>query len=190
MMQNQRFVMMARNYLTRFDEILNQMADEMLSQNVVNNITIDFIRCMIPHHQAAIYMCENLLKYTRYEPLIKIANNIIQMQTRGIEQMKEIEKTTYGFNNMPKEVNSYIEKYLSITNNMIEKMKNSPRCVNINLNFVNEMIPHHQGAIDMCENLLQYYIDPRLKQVANSIIREQSEGINQLKNVQNALCHR
>ena len=104
--------------------------------------------------------------------------------------MKEIEKTTYGFNNMPKEVNSYIEKYLSITNNMIEKMKNSPRCVNINLNFVNEMIPHHQGAIDMCKNLLQYYIDPRLKQVANSIIREQSEGINQLKNVQNALCYR
>ena len=71
-MQNQK-VMMARRYLTRFDEILNQMADKMLSAEVTNSITINFIRCMIPHHQAAIYMCENLLNYTRYQPLQKIA---------------------------------------------------------------------------------------------------------------------
>lgn len=188
-MQNQR-VIMARKYLARFDEILNQMADKMLSQEFTSSITINFIRCMIPHHQAAIYMCENLLNYTRYEPLQKIANGIIQMQTRGIEQMREIECTTYGFNNMPKDVNNYIDRYLSITKNMIEKMKDSPRCVNINLSFVNEMIPHHEGAIAMCENLLQYYIDPRLKQVADSIIREQSQGVKELKEVQKNLCHR
>ena len=188
-MQNQK-VMMARRYLTRFDEILNQMADKMLSQEVTNSITINFIRCMIPHHQAAIYMCENLLNYTRYQPLQKIAQDIIQMQTRGIEQMKEIERTTYGFNNTPRDVNNYIERYLEITKNMIERMKNSPRCVSINLNFVNEMIPHHEGAISMCENLLQYYIDPRLKMVADSIIKEQSEGVRQLKEVQRSLCGR
>ena len=188
-MQNQR-VIMARRYLTRFDEILNQMADKMLSQEVTCSITINFIRCMIPHHQAAIYMCENLLNYTRYQPLEKIANGIIQMQTKGIEQMREIERTTYGFNNMPKDVNNYIETYLNITKNMIEKMKNSPRCININLDFVNEMIPHHEGAISMCKNLLQYYIDPRLKQVAETIIREQSRGIEELKEVQRNLCQR
>ena len=89
-MQNQRMMIIARKYLTRFDEILNQMADEMLSQEVTNSITIDFIRCMIPHHRAAIYMSENLLNYTRYEPLQKIARGIIEMQTKGIEQMEEI----------------------------------------------------------------------------------------------------
>ncbi len=188
-MQNQR-VIMARKYLLRFDEILNQMANKMLSQEVTNSITINFIRCMIPHHQAAIYMCENLLNYTRYEPLQAIAKNIIQMQTRGIEQMREVEQTTYGFNNMPKDVNKYIERYLEITKNMIERMKNSPRCVNINLNFVNEMIPHHEGAISMCENLLQYYIDPRLKMIAESIIKEQSEGVTKLEKVQMNLCMR
>ncbi len=189
-MQNQKMIMMARRYLARFDEILNQMADEMLSQEVTNSITIDFIRCMIPHHRAAIYMSENLLNYTRYEPLQKIAKGIIEMQTRGIEQMKEIEQRTYGFRNIPRDVNNYIEKYLSITQNMIKKMKNSPRCININLDFVNEMIPHHEGAIKMCNNLLQYYIDPRLKNVADTIIREQSEGVSKLKEVQKNLCGR
>lgn len=177
-----------QKYLSRFDEILCQMATKMLSTNIVNNITINFIVCMIPHHQAAIYMCENLLKYTNYEPLQEIAKNIIQTQTRGIQQMEEILRTTSGYENSPKDVNCYMSKYYSITRNMISRMQNSPRCMNINLNFVGEMIPHHEGAIAMCENLLQYRIDPRLKDVADSIIREQSEGVRQLEEVRKNLC--
>ncbi len=171
------------NYLTRFDQILNQMEIEMLSAYIVNNITIDFIRCMIPHHQAAIYMCENLLQYTEYPPLQEIAKDIIKTQTRGIEQMKEIEITTKGFESSPIDVRCYMEEYIKITCNMIYKMRNSPRCNNINLNFTNEMIPHHEGAVEMCHNLLRYYIDPRLKQVAENIIKEQSKGIKQLKEI-------
>lgn len=177
-----------RKYLYRFDQILCQMANKMLSAKIIDNITINFIECMIPHHQAAIYMCENLLEYTDYEPLQEIARGIIKMQTRGIEQMTKIAKTTSGFCNSKSDVNSYMTKYLAITKNMICRMKNSPRCININLNFVNEMIPHHEGAVAMCENLLQYCIDPRLKDVAETIIREQSEGVRQLKEIRENLC--
>ena len=70
------------------------MAEKMLSRNVTNSITINFIECMIPHHQAAIEMSENLLQYTRYQPLQEIAQNIIKMQTEGIQEMEEICKTT------------------------------------------------------------------------------------------------
>jgi len=182
-MQNSKIIR-AKRYLFRFDEIVNQMTDKMLSQEVANSITINFIRCMIPHHQAAIEMAENVLQYTRYQPLEEIAKNIIEMQTAGIEQMKEIAKTTAGCLNIPKDIHNYRNKYLEITKDMIEKMKNSPRCININLNFINEMIPHHEGAICMCKNVLCYRIDPRLKKVAESIIKEQSEGIENLKQIQ------
>ena len=182
--------MNTKEYLKRFDEILNNMSDKMLSQNIINNITQDFIRCMIPHHQAAIYMCENLLRFTTYRPLQEIAHNIIKTQTKGIEQMKEIASTTTGYYNTRREVNWYIRKYFSITKEMIERMENAPRCENININFTNEMIPHHEGAIEMCKNLLQYRIDPRLVNVAQSIIAEQSEGVKQLEEVRNNLCNR
>ncbi len=165
-------IIRAQRYLNRFDQILSEMSEKMLHAELTNySITIDFIRCMIPHHQAAIYMSENLLMYTRYQPLIEIAKGIIAMQTKGIEEMKEILRTTSVYMSMERDINTYLTKYFEITNNMIEKMKNSPRCVNINLDFVNEMIPHHEGAIQMCNNLLQYYIDPRLRNVANTIIR-------------------
>ena len=181
-------IVRANRYLYRYDEIVKQMAEKMLSQNVTNSVTINFMECMIPHHQAAIEMSENLLLYTRYQPLQEIAQNIIKMQTEGIQEMEEICKTTYGFPNTPQVVDNYRQKYLEITKNMIEKMKNAPRCVNINLNFVNEMIPHHEGAIAMCESLLDYRIDPRLKLMVDSMIREQSDGVKQLKEIQKRLC--
>ncbi len=175
-------------YLIRFNEILCNMENEMLSQNTTNSITVNFITCMIPHHEAAIYMCENLLKYTNYSPLVQIANNIIQTQTKGIEQMKCILETTVGYINSNQDVNCYMNEYFRITNNMISRMKNSPRTNSINYNFTGEMIPHHEGAIEMCNNLLKYQIDPRLKTVAQNIIQEQSEGVRQLKNIQRNLC--
>lgn len=182
-----RQVMRAKKYLYQFDEILNKMADEMLSQEITNSITINFIKCMIPHHQAAINMSENLLEYTTYQPLKEIAKNIIKVQTEGIKQLKEIAKTTYGFQNMLQEINCYQEKYLEITKDMIEKMKEAPKTIYINLNFTYEMIPHHKGAISMCENLLHYRTDPRLKIVADSIIKEQTKGVEHLKEIQRKL---
>lgn len=178
----------ATKYLEVFDKILNQMETKMLSQNIINNITIDFIRCMIPHHQAAIYMCQNLLNFTNYLPLQNIANKIIQTQTNGIEQMKTILTTTCGYESSTQDVNIYMSEYLNITRKMICKMRNRPRCININLNFVNEMIPHHEGAVQMCNNLLKYNIDPRLEVVARNIIEEQTKGIQELKIIRNNLC--
>ena len=177
----------ANQYLNEFDRILCQMAEKMLNANITNNITLDFIHCMIPHHQAAIYMSENLLQYTTYPPLQKIAKGIIAMQTRGIEQMEEIARTTPRVYNSMADVRSYMEKYLKITHNMIEKMEHSPRYCNINLSFVGEMIPHHEGAISMCENLLQYRIDSRLRSVAETIIQEQSQGVKELMEVRRNL---
>ena len=177
-----------KEYLKKYDEILNNMEKQMLSQNITNSITLDFIKCMVPHHQAAIYMSENLLKYANYRPLKEIAQNIIKMQTNGIEQMKNIASTTSGFYNNRREVNWYIRRYYQIVQNMFNKMKNAPRCENINLDFVNEMIPHHEGAVEMCNNLLQFKIDPRLVKVAQNIIKEQSNGIKDLQKIRDSFC--
>lgn len=176
-----------KEYLRRFDQILCEMSNKMLTFNTTSNITINFISTMIPHHQAAIYMCENLLTYTNYKPLYEISNNIIQMQTRGIEQMREIVKTTQTRANYPNQVTDYENTYLAIVKNMVSKMKNSSRIQNINIDFTSEMIPHHEGAVEMCNNLLKYPVDPRLVIVARAIIKEQTEGIKELKCIQENL---
>lgn len=176
-----------KEYLKGFDKILCEMSNKMLCFNTTSNITINFIECMIPHHEAAICMSENLLTYTNYKPLYEIANNIIKMQTNGIAQMREIVRTTLTRANMPNHLASYENNYLEITKNMIKRMENSPRTQNININFTGEMIVHHEGAVEMCNNLLKYPIDPRLKLVVASIIQEQTKGIQELKKIQEDL---
>ena len=89
---NYKQVSNANQYLMRFDEILCQMTDKMLSSKITNSITLDFIQNMIPHHQAAIYMSENLLQYC-IDPRLKcVANTIIKEQSEGVRELENIRK--------------------------------------------------------------------------------------------------
>ena len=178
-----------RKYLCAFYQILNTMENKMLSAQITDNITINFITTMVPHHQAAIYMCQNLLRFTNNEPLKNIAENIISTQTKGIGQMREVAITTYGYSNTRRDISLYERAYLSITRNMICRMRNAPIGNNINLNFIDEMIPHHEGAIRMCENVLKYNIDPRLLEIANLIIEEQSKGVKNLQEIRERISN-
>ena len=167
---NQKEISQAKEYLFDFDQILNQMSFRMLDVPISEDITVNFIRSMIPHHLAAVYMSQNLLKYSNNTSLQEIAQNIITTQTKGIQQMKSILNTTQGYGNSYIDVNMYQSRFFHITTSMVTKMVSSIRTHFIDMNYIKEMIPHHEGAVLMCENLLQYHIDPRLKQVAQSII--------------------
>jgi uncharacterized protein (DUF305 family) len=52
---------------------------------------------------------------------------------------------------------------------------------NVERDFVEMMIPHHQGAIDMALVLLKHGRDERLKRLAQSIIVEQGQEITYMR---------
>lgn len=52
---------------------------------------------------------------------------------------------------------------------------------NVDVDFVRGMIPHHQGAIDMAEVVLQYGRDETTKKWAGDIIREQRREIAEMQ---------
>lgn len=47
----------------------------------------------------------------------------------------------------------------------------------VDKDFINGMIPHHQGAIDMANVALQYSKNPRILKLAKEIIRTQTQEI-------------
>ena len=65
-------------------------------------------------------------------------------------------------------------------------MSNSGLRGDIDKNFVNMMIPHHQGAIDMAKVELQYGKDPQLLEMARKIIEAQDKEIIEMKGWQAA----
>ena len=58
---------------------------------------------------------------------------------------------------------------------------NIPFTGNADKDFVNGMVPHHQGAIEMAKIVLQYGKDPALKKLARNIVKTQDKEIAFMK---------
>jgi uncharacterized protein (DUF305 family) len=64
----------------------------------------------------------------------------------------------------------------TMMNNMMTPMSGKP-----DLDFVQGMMPHHQGAIDMAKVVLQYGKDPAIKTLAEGVIKAQEGEIAFMK---------
>ncbi len=54
------------------------------------------------------------------------------------------------------------------------------------LEFIKQMIPHHEGAVVMAQKALQKSQKPEIKTLANAIIKAQQTEIKQMKDWQTA----
>jgi uncharacterized protein (DUF305 family) len=67
---------------------MDRMHKEMMAQKNTGNADVDFVRGMIPHHQAAIDMAKVLLEYGKDPEMRKLAKDIIAAQEKEIEEME------------------------------------------------------------------------------------------------------
>jgi len=180
-MNNYRLNNDTKEYLKRFNCILDEMIYGMTNAELSNSISHNFIVQMIPHHMAAIEMSENILKYTTDRPLQDIAYSIISEQTRSIENMCKIEGECSKCINSERDVRLYQRRVNQIMRIMFHRMGNAAVTNNVNNDFMREMIPHHRGAIEMSNNALQYSICGGLHPILNAIIVSQRKGIMQMQ---------
>ncbi len=172
-----------KEYLCQFYGILDSMTERMNDAQLNDSISHNFIVQMIPHHQAAIEMSENLLKFSGYSPLRCIATGIITEQTQSIRDMERALPCCDNVTNSKRDICLYSRQYKQITQTMFSNMRDAPACNDVNVNFIREMIPHHEGAVHMSENALRYDICPELFPILTAIIRSQKRGIAQMKNL-------
>lgn len=177
----------ARLYLDTFYCILDEMIYKMTNAKLENSISYNFIVQMIPHHQAAIEMSENVLRFTKNPVLRRIAENIISEQSKSIEDMERIKGNCCMQQNCREDLCSYQSRTEQIMQVMFQEMQHAKAGNNITCNFMWEMIPHHEGAVRMSENTLQYNICQELTPVLSAIISSQERGIAEMRRLQRCI---
>jgi len=171
----------AKDYVSAFHNILDAMIQNMTNAELSDSISYNFIVQMIPHHRAAIEMSRNLLKYTTFVPLQDMAIQIVNEQTKSIEDMRRVICACGKLDNCRQDVRCYQAQVEQIMNTMFSEMENACATNQLNATFMREMLPHHRGAVEMSELALQYRICPELVPILNAIIHSQKQEIRQMQ---------
>ena len=140
---------------------------------------LQFIDQMIVHHQMAIMSSEHMISDSERPELRQLAENIQRSQSEQIEQMQEWRNEWHpdDTEQAPGMSNDMMDDGMmeQMMGGSMQRMMGGDTA---NAMFLRMMIPHHQDAIDMSEEALERAEYPELKELAQTIIDEQSAEID------------
>lgn len=142
---------------------------------------LQFLDTMIAHHEAAAEMAKPATVKARSSDLKTLAFKIVADQEREIAQMKGLREQwfagqTAALNMEMTGMNGSMEKM-----NMTKLIKTSGDVFDVE--FINQMTPHHEGAITMAREALTKAEHPEIKQLANQIIKAQEAEVKAMQTV-------
>ena len=162
------------------------------SMNRSAEVDKSFIEMMIPHHQSANEMAQMALSRAKSPEVKKLAQKIIQEQTREISEMQTYFKQWYGtelpmkgmqmnMSRMGQPMVMSMQQQQMMSQEMMQALSNAP---NFDQEFLRQMTRHHQMATMMAGMVVDSARHPEIRTLAQNIIRSQNEEIAQMKQLQ------
>ena len=171
-------------YYENYRSILQVMKEDMSKASQTGDPSIDFLNEMIPHHEAAVSMAENILKYGNNDQVKNLAETILRGQLDGIAKMEELRNRMQANPQVNKQAEAaYLQTYKKIYNSMVSNMENAKPTGNINRDFLIEMIPHHEGGIQMGKTILRYTQNRELRTIVQNLITTQQKQVTDMNNL-------
>jgi uncharacterized protein (DUF305 family) len=158
-----------------------------------------FVAQMIPHHQMAVQMAETAVEKGERPEITKLARSIVASQSKEIRALKAVatqlgvtpaavpsggmdhgamDHGSHGGSSMATDAKTLgiamDQMGMSMDMAALEKADPFDRA------FIDDMVPHHQGAIRMARAELQRGGDAELKRLAQEIIAAQQEELTEM----------
>lgn len=178
----------AKTNQSGFMGMMSPSGDNQVSrQGMAGNIDAHFIEQMIPHHEDAITMAKLGLEKATNEEIKTLSKNIIDSQQKEIDRMRGWYKDWYG-RELP--VGDEVMRIHGMgsggpmhmgmmgDDTDLDALRNASDFDKV---FIEQMIPHHQMAVMMASMLLRGSERDEMKQLADDIIKVQTEEIDQMR---------
>ena len=133
-----------------------------------------FLAAMIEHHEGAVDMAEIALDRAEQEELRQMAQEIIEAQEAEIDQMQAWLDEWFDGGHGDHGIS---HEEMGMDMDMDEFREAEP----FDLAFIDEMIIHHEGAIDMARAILETTERDELREMAEEIIEAQEVEIQQMR---------
>lgn len=160
------------------NEILQEMQDmmdEMHSKTLSGNNDEDFAEMMSDHHDGAVEMSEILIRKGKDEELKNFARQVIKTQQ---QEMKLMDR----FDNLKDQSANSAEFQRELMATMAPMMNTGlPVHNDVDRDYAEQMIPHHQSAVEMAKVYKKYGKQPELLKLSDNIIATQQKEIEFLK---------
>jgi uncharacterized protein (DUF305 family) len=143
---------------------------------------VAFVAGMIPHHQGAIEMAALVEGRTDREELVDLADEIIEVQVAEVETLEGLLDRLGGDPADADEDHGAMG--MAGPEGMAEL--ESAEGEDFDRRFLELMIVHHEGAIDMAEEVLAEGEDPEVAGLAEDVIAAQEAEITQMRTWQEA----
>jgi uncharacterized protein (DUF305 family) len=142
-----------------------------------------FLTAMVHHHESALDMAR-IAEDNGKDPFIKgLAEDIRTTQVREIAEMKRIHKARFGTTLQPDPKGhdglglSAAEAGMTHSAAMNEQLRSADP---FDRAFVDEMVPHHRGAVRMADVVLAKTQDASIRRLAQSIATTQKREIREM----------
>lgn len=145
-----------------------------------NMADVMFVQMMIPHHEGAIEMSDILLAKSGIDPdVAELAEEIKAAQGPEIEQMKAW-LDDWGMPEM--NADGDMGGMDGMTEDDLESLEaaSGPEAEEL---FLELMIVHHEGAIEMAEDVLDDGEHPEVRQLAENIVSSQAAEIERMRSM-------
>lgn len=142
-------------------------------------LALQFIDTMIAHHQGAIEMAVLADTRTQRDEMKKLAAGILEEQRREIVEMQQLRKKWFG--DAKPALNMDLSGMRAGMSGMDTIKLTGLKAHDFDVEFIKQMIPHHEGAIEMAKAVLNDDNYAELTKLSESIIRSQTAEIEQMK---------
>ncbi|MGL5379699.1 DUF305 domain-containing protein [Clostridium sp.] len=152
------------------------------------DLDLDFIDQMLSQHLEATHLSKEILKYTKNDSIKEVSKNIVSSLDSQLPLMKGLLTEFKKHPNVNEKLEmSYISDYMSIMAKMDKGVNKLKKTGNLDIDYINEIILYEEATLKISKSILKYTKNPSIKAIAEEILKNQSQNLNDLKEIEKTI---